>query len=56
MRPFVYESLSSREQAASRGGPDSAFIAGGTTIIDLMKLEVMTPSRLGGCEHTLQQT
>jgi xanthine dehydrogenase YagS FAD-binding subunit len=46
MRPFVYESLSSREQAASRGGPDSAFIAGGTTIIDLMKLEVMTPARL----------
>ena len=46
MRSFVYESLSSPEQAASRGGPDSAFIAGGTTIIDLMKLEVMTPSRL----------
>jgi xanthine dehydrogenase YagS FAD-binding subunit len=46
MRPFVYESLSSLQQAASRGGPDSAFIAGGTTIIDLMKLEVMTPSRL----------
>ena len=46
MRPFVYETLSSSEQAASRGGPDSAFIAGGTTIIDLMKLEVMTPSRL----------
>src|ERR1700688_3165556 len=46
MRPFVYESLSSREQAASRGRPDSAFIAGGTTIIDLMKLEVMKPARL----------
>src|SRR6202140_534413 len=46
MQPFVYESLSSPEQAASRGGPSSAFIAGGTTIIDLMKLGVMTPSRL----------
>ena len=46
MRPFVYESLSNPQQAASRGGPGSAFIAGGTTIIDLMKLEVMTPSRL----------
>ena len=46
MRSFVYESLSSPVQAASRGGPDSAFIAGGTTIIDLMKLEVLTPSRL----------
>ena len=46
MRPFVYESLSNPQQAASRGGTGSAFIAGGTTIIDLMKLEVMTPSRL----------
>jgi xanthine dehydrogenase YagS FAD-binding subunit len=46
MRPFAYESLSSPEQAASRSAPDSAFIAGGTTIVDLMKLEVMTPSRL----------
>ena len=46
MRPFAYESLSNPQQAASRSGPDSAFIAGGTTIIDLMKLEVMTPSRL----------
>ena len=46
MRPFAYESLSNPQQAASRSGPDSAYIAGGTTIIDLMKLEVMTPSRL----------
>ena len=46
MRPFVYESASSAQQAATRGGTDSAFIAGGTTIIDLMKLEVMKPSRL----------
>ena len=46
MRPFVYESAASAQQAATRGGTDSAFIAGGTTIIDLMKLEVMKPSRL----------
>jgi xanthine dehydrogenase YagS FAD-binding subunit len=46
MRPFAYESLSSSQDAASRAGTDSAFIAGGTTIIDLMKLEVMNPARL----------
>jgi xanthine dehydrogenase YagS FAD-binding subunit len=44
MRPFVYESPSTPQQAASRGGANSAFIAGGTTLIDLMKLEVMNPS------------
>jgi xanthine dehydrogenase YagS FAD-binding subunit len=46
MRPFVYESPATPQQAASRGGADSAFIAGGTTLIDLMKLEVMNPSRV----------
>jgi xanthine dehydrogenase YagS FAD-binding subunit len=46
MRPFAYESVSSAQEATARGGADSAFIAGGTTMIDLMKLEVMTPSRL----------
>jgi xanthine dehydrogenase YagS FAD-binding subunit len=46
MRPFVYESLSSTQEATSRAGTDSTFIAGGTTVIDLMKLEVMNPSRL----------
>ncbi len=46
MRPFVYESISSVREATPRDGTDSAFIAGGTTIIDLMKLEVMNPSRL----------
>ena len=46
MRPFAYESPCSSQEATSRGSTDSAFIAGGTTIIDLMKLEVMKPSRL----------
>ena len=30
----------------SAGVPDAAFIAGGTTIVDLMRLEVMRPRRL----------
>jgi xanthine dehydrogenase YagS FAD-binding subunit len=46
MRPFVYESPSTPQQAVSRGSANSAFIAGGTTLIDLMKLEVMKPSRV----------
>jgi xanthine dehydrogenase YagS FAD-binding subunit len=46
MRPFLYESPSIPQQTMSLGGTDSAFIAGGTTLIDLMKLEVMKPSRV----------
>jgi xanthine dehydrogenase YagS FAD-binding subunit len=46
MRPFTYESLSSVKEAASRSGSGSAFIAGGTTMVDLMKLEVLTPEQL----------
>lgn len=46
MRPFLYESSSSVEEASARSGTGSAFIAGGTTLLDLMKLEVMNPSRL----------
>jgi xanthine dehydrogenase YagS FAD-binding subunit len=46
MRPFAYELSSSVQNAASRAGTGSAFIAGGTTIIDLMKLEVMSPPQL----------
>lgn len=47
MRPFSHLSPSSLQEAASSGGGSgSAFIAGGTTLIDLMKLEVMNPSRV----------
>ena len=46
MRPFTYESLSSVKEANSRGRSGSAFIAGGTTMVDLMKLEVLTPEQL----------
>jgi len=46
MRPFVYESPSTAQEAISRGDANSAFIAGGTTLLDLMKLEVMKPSRV----------
>ena len=46
MRPFTYESPSSVLEATNPGHPEFAFIAGGTTIVDLMKLEVMKPSQV----------
>ena len=46
MRPFTYQVPSSIQKATSDFGQDAEFIAGGTTLIDLMKLEVMTPSHL----------
>ena len=47
MRPFDYqraEGLDHAGQLAARD--DAAFIAGGTNLLDLMKLEVETPHRL----------
>ena len=46
MRPFEYGSALDASDACSKGTDRSSFIAGGTTLIDLMKLEVMNPSRL----------
>lgn len=46
MRPFVYDSPSTIRQATSRATAGDLFIAGGTTVIDLMKGEVIKPSRL----------
>lgn len=46
MRTFTYRVPSSIQQATSDFGQNSDFVAGGTTLIDLMKLEVLTPSEL----------
>jgi xanthine dehydrogenase YagS FAD-binding subunit len=48
MRPFAYERASSPEAAleAFDGERATAFLAGGTTLIDLMKLDVMRPERV----------
>ena len=46
MRTFTYKVPSSIQQATSDFGQNSDFVAGGTTLIDLMKLEVLTPSQL----------
>ena len=56
MRPFLYQradNIAEAVRAASTYGSDSPptmataqFLAGGTTILDLMKLDVMRPARL----------
>ena len=43
MRPFEYARVRSVDEAIERGG---RFLAGGTTLIDLMKLDVERPARL----------
>lgn len=48
MRPFTYERVSSPADAvaAAAAQPGSRFIAGGTNLLDLMKLGIETPSHL----------
>jgi xanthine dehydrogenase YagS FAD-binding subunit len=48
MRPFDYSAATSSADAARMvaADPNARFIAGGTTLVDLMKLEVETPDRL----------
>ncbi len=48
MRAFTYERASSVEAAAkaAAANPEAKFIAGGTNLLDLMKLEIETPTHL----------
>src|SRR5215510_9302896 len=47
MQPFTYVRASNEEHARSAGaGAGAGYIAGGTTLVDLMKLEVMQPTTL----------
>jgi xanthine dehydrogenase YagS FAD-binding subunit len=47
MRPFTYERARSPREAAVAAQTDGAkFIAGGTNLLDLMKLEIETPTHL----------
>ncbi len=46
MKPFDYARAASAAEAVQAAGEGAAFIAGGTNLLDLMKLEVMTPDRL----------
>lgn len=46
MTPFTYSRAGSTAEASRLGREGATFIAGGTNLLDLMKLEVMTPDRL----------
>ena len=48
MRPFTYERARSPAEAAAAAArnPGAKFIAGGTNLLDLMKLEIETPAHL----------
>ena len=49
MHSFTYTRAQTAEEAVravAAGGPGTRFLAGGTTLYDLMKLEVETPTRL----------
>jgi xanthine dehydrogenase YagS FAD-binding subunit len=46
MRAFEYLRASSVENAVAAARPDAAFLGGGTSLVDLMKLEVMSPAAL----------
>ena len=48
MRPFTYERATSAEAAVKSAAetPNARFIAGGTNLLDLMKLEIETPAHL----------
>lgn len=49
MRPFTYTAAASIEEAVrtyADVGPDARYVAGGTTLYDLMKLNVERPTHL----------
>ncbi|HEY3678036.1 MAG TPA: xanthine dehydrogenase family protein subunit M [Bradyrhizobium sp.] len=48
MRSFTYERATSAQESAAKAKqtPDAKFIAGGTNLLDLMKLEIETPRHL----------
>src|SRR6187200_2656841 len=48
MKPFTYQRAKSPEEAATAAArnPDAKFIAGGTNLLDLMKLEIEKPAHL----------
>ena len=48
MKPFTYERAKSPAEAAAAAArqPNARFVAGGTNLLDLMKLEIETPAHL----------
>lgn len=46
MHAYTFARPGSVREAVAQAGPDTAFLAGGTTLVDLMKLDVMRPGRV----------
>lgn len=46
MKPFVYARATGRTDATAQAADCGTYIAGGTNLLDLMKLEVMAPDKL----------
>jgi len=46
MRPIEFATPTSVDDAVRRFGSGSAYLAGGTTLVDLMKLDVVTPQQV----------
>ena len=46
MRPFHYDRPATATDAVTNFKPGAQYLAGGTTMVDLMKLDVMKPARL----------
>ena len=57
MRPFQLRPTNTTDEAiaAAAGSTSLRFIAGGTTMVDLMKLEVETPAQLLDIHHESPQ-
>ena len=53
MKPFTYERATSAKDAAAKAArtPGAKFIAGGTNLLDLMKLQIETPAHLIDVNH-----
>lgn len=46
MRPFTYERAATVDEALARIGPDAVFLAGGTNLIDHLRLGIRSTSRV----------
>jgi xanthine dehydrogenase YagS FAD-binding subunit len=53
MKAFTFQRLAAAEDAsrAVAARPGATFLAGGTTLVDLMKVEVLTPDTVVGVRH-----
>jgi xanthine dehydrogenase YagS FAD-binding subunit len=51
MKPFTYTRATSVEDAVAAASSGGRFIAGGTNLLDLMKLQIETPSHLIDVNH-----